>query len=95
MRNKLLDLQICERAGKGFISPKTPQNMGLERQVDSGTDWPVRPRMQVVAEQSTGCRALSLRFLGSKLQVVAGTPWQHEKVQALDLTAARVILVES
>ena len=24
MNNKLLDLQICERAGKGFISPKNP-----------------------------------------------------------------------
>ena len=24
MRNKLLDLQICERAGKGFIRPKNP-----------------------------------------------------------------------
>ena len=28
---------------------KTKENVGPERQVDSGTDWPVRPQMQPVA----------------------------------------------
>ena len=35
------------------LEHKKCKNVGWERQLDSGTDWPVRPQMQVVAPLST------------------------------------------
>ena len=59
----------------------TQENVGPERQVDSGTDWPVRPQMQLVAPISIAEVTVLCRFLRANVKL---SPSCVERMQEVD-----------
>ena len=68
-----------EVRGRARHDGKTYKNVGPERQVDSGIDWPVRPQMQLVAPISIAEVTVLCRPFASRGQVVAKLRWARAR----------------
>ena len=70
-----------EVRGRARHDGKTYKNVGPERQVDSGIDWPVRPQMQLVAPISIAEVTVLCRFLRAEAKL---SPSCVGRVQEVD-----------